>query len=84
MCGANCGLNAHKAYFIADELGSLSAPQAQMPGRRRVSLNTTGENAATGIGDVVVPTEQATKVIINGQLIIIRDGEKFNAQGQRL
>ena len=84
MCGKNCGLKDHKAYFIADELGSLSAPQAQMPGRRRVSLNTTGENAATGIGDVVVPTEQVTKAIINGQLIIIRDGEMYNAQGQRL
>ena len=84
MCGKNCGLKDHKAYFIASGLNGLSAPQAQMPGRRRVSLNTTGENAATGIGDVVVPTEQATKVIINGQLIIIRDGEKFNAQGQRL
>lgn len=83
-CGKNCGLKDHKAYFIASELEGLSAPQAQMPGRRRVSLNTTGENAATGIGDVVVPTEQATKVIINGQLIIIRNGEKFNAQGQKL
>jgi hypothetical protein len=84
MCGKNCGLKDHKAYFIASGLDGLSAPPAKMPGRRRVSLNTTGENAATGIGDVVVPTEQATKVIINGQLIIIRDGEKFNVQGQRL
>lgn len=83
-CGKNCGLKDHKAYFIASELEGLSAPQAQMPGRRRVSLNTTGENAATGIGDVVVPTEQATKVIINGQLIIIRDGVKYNVQGQKL
>ena len=84
MCGVNCGLKANRAYFIADELDRLSAPPAQMPGSKRVSLNTTGENEATGIGDVVIPTKQVTKTIINGQLIIIRDGEKFNAQGQRL
>lgn len=83
-CGINCGLQANRAYFDATELEYLEAPQSQMPGRRRVSLNTTGENAATGIGDVVVPTEQATKVIINGQLIIIRDGVKYNVQGVRL
>ena len=83
-CGKNCGLYANRAYFIGSELESLGAAPAPAPGRRRVSLNTTGENATTGIGDVVMPTEQVSKVMINGQLIIIRDGEKFNVQGQRL
>jgi hypothetical protein len=82
LCGTGCSINANRAYLNLSEV-TTNVPEP-MPGRRRVSLNTTGENAATGIGDVVVPTEQATKVIINGQLIIIRDGEKFNVQGQRL
>ena len=42
-----------------------------------------GENEATGIEDLFT-TDAPVKVIENGQLIIIRDGEKFNAQGVRL
>lgn len=41
----------------------------------------TSENAATGI-DNITTSENATKAIVNGQLIIIRNGEKFNVQGQ--
>ena len=43
-----------------------------------------GENQATGIDNIVAPEGQAIKVIENGQLIIIRGGEKFNIQGQKL
>ena len=39
------------------------------------------ENEATGFENIVAPEGQAMKVIENGQLIIIRNGEKFNAQG---
>jgi hypothetical protein len=34
--------------------------------------------------DGAVSTNQATKMVVNGQLIIIRDGVKYNAQGVRL
>ena len=51
-----------------------------MPPRCRVAL---GENAETGIEDIIT-TNAPTKVIENGQLIIIRDGEKFNTIGQKL
>ena len=84
-CGDNCGLNANRAYFLASELESLGVPSAsQAPGRRRISLDVQGENTATGIDCIVVPEGETVKVILNGQLIIIRGGEKFNAQGQRL
>ena len=43
-----------------------------------------GENQATGVDNIVAPEGQAIKVIENGQLIIIRGGEKFNVQGQKL
>ena len=56
---------------------------AKVPGRRRVSLGAAGENAETGI-DNIITTDTPVKVIENGQLIIIRNGEKFNAQGVRL
>lgn len=51
-----------------------------MPPRCRVAL---GENAETGV-DNIITTDAPVKVIENGQLIIIRNGEKFNAQGQKL
>jgi hypothetical protein len=41
-----------------------------------------GENATTGLDQIVAPAGQAVKVIENGQLIIIRDGVKYNVQGQ--
>ena len=56
---------------------------AKVPGRRRVSLGAAGENAETGI-DNIITTDTPVKVIENGQLIIIRNGEKFNVQGQKL
>lgn len=44
----------------------------------------TRENAATGFENITNGENTTIKVIENGQLIIIRNGEKFNAQGQKL
>ena len=46
--------------------------------RARVAL---GENETTGVNNLVTGAE-VVKTIENGQLIIIRNGEKFNVQGQ--
>jgi hypothetical protein len=51
-----------------------------MPPRCRVAL---GENAETGVDNIINGENTTIKVIENGQLIIIRNGEKFNAQGVR-
>ena len=48
--------------------------------RARVAFN---ENVETGVEDIIT-TETPVKVIKNGQLIIIRDGVKYNIQGQKL
>ena len=48
--------------------------------RARVVL---GENAATGLNNITNGENTTIKVIENGQLVIIRNGEKFNAQGMR-
>ena len=58
--------------------------QKQIPGRRRVVLGTSGENAESGFEDIIAPEGKVIKVIENGQLIIIRDGEKYNVHGVRL
>jgi hypothetical protein len=51
-----------------------------MPPRCRVAL---GENATTGLDNITNGENTTIKLIENGQLIIIRNGEKFNAQGVR-
>ena len=43
-----------------------------------------GENTATDLDNILNGENTTIKVIKNGQLIIIRNGEKFNAQGQKL
>ncbi len=69
-------LPANRAY-IANTVPTTEQPQ--LPGRRRVCM---GENAATGLDQIVAPKGKAIKVIENNQLIIIRDGVKYNIQGQ--
>ena len=69
-------LGAHKAYLIYDApAGSNSAPA------RFVFKH---ENQATGVENVQSGKVQCTKVIRDGQLIIIKDGKEYNAQGQKL
>ena len=75
-------INANRAYLDMDAVTG-GKPQ-QMPGRRYIGMSTQGENAETGLENIIVPEGQAVKVISNGQLIIIRDGEMYNAQGQKL
>ena len=77
---ATCYVDANRAYLVMSEiLGSAPTP---MPGRRYIGMSVQGENEATGL-DNIATSENAVKVISNGQLIIIRGGEKFNAQGVR-
>ena len=88
LCGAGCWLNANRAYIDKNTLHNNTTPVAAIPGRRRVMMGAAGENTTTGVDnlteDGVVSTNQATKMVVNGQLIIIRDGVKYNAQGVRL
>ena len=84
LCPAGCWLNANRAYIDATEIAKHTTKKAEIPGRRRVCLGETSENEATGFENIVAPEGQAVKAIVNGQLIIIRDGVKYNVQGQKL
>ena len=66
-----------RAYFTFD--GVITYSQAAQV-RARVVFN---ENETTGV-DNLITTDAPIKVIENGQLIIIRDGVKYNVQGQKL
>ena len=81
-CGEDCTLEANRAYVVLSEIGTV--PVQLMPGCRRIGMSVQGENEATGFENITAPEGQTIKAIVNGQLIIIRNGEKFNAQGVRL
>ena len=83
-CGDYCGLEENRAYFVADDLENMDKAPAAAPGRRRISLDVTSENTTTGLDNITNGENTTIKVIENGQLIIIRNGEKFNAQGIKL
>ena len=72
-------VNANRAYLVMSEVPA-GKPQT-MPGRRYIGMSVQGENETTGVEDLF-STDAPVKVIENGQLIIIRDGVKYNVQGQ--
>ena len=82
LCGTGCVINANRAYLNLSEV-TTNVP-APMPGRRRVAMGVTGENQTTGFENITAPEGKATKVLRNGQIIIIRNGQMYNAQGQKL
>jgi hypothetical protein len=69
--GANLG--AHKAYMIYD------APASGAPVR---FLFRPEKDVPTGMENVQEDDMQYNKILRDGQLIIIKDGKEYNAQGQ--
>lgn len=65
-------LNPHKAYII---YGGANAP-------RRMRFVFNSEQTATAIDNVSGHGDALQKIIVNGQLIIINNGVRYNAQGQ--
>ena len=80
--GTTNKVNAYRAYL---DLSAVEGGKPnQMPGRRYIGMGVQGENGTTGLDNIVAPEGQLIKTIENGQLIIIRNGEKYNVQGVRL
>ena len=71
----NTEIKALRAYFYFPNISTSS------PVRARVAFN---ENVETEVENITAPEIKAIKVIQNGQLIIIREGVKYNVQGQKL
>lgn len=65
---------ANKAYLNYGGGGRVAAP--------RMRVHVGPYNTPTAIDEVQTSTAQTNKRIENGQLIIIRDGVKYNVQGQ--
>lgn len=71
----NVQLLGLRAYFI------IPTTSTGMPPRFRV---VAGENQTTDIEHTTINTVETIKAIENGQLFIIRNGVKYNVQGQTI
>ena len=76
---AICYVNANRAYIVMSEVPN--GEPNKVAGRKYIGMDVQGENVETGVEDLFT-TDAPVKVIENGQLIIIRDGVKYNVQGQ--
>lgn len=70
-------MNALRGYFVLNfQTGGANAPRA------RVIFNSQETEIATGISDVQSAPVQCTKVLRDGQLLIMKGNRTYNAQGQ--
>ena len=79
----NVYVGAHRAYLDMTGVpayNSNNEPQQGAP-RRRVTMAVYGEQTTTGM-DELNATENPVKMIINGQLFILRGEKMYNANGQ--
>ena len=67
-------LNGFRAYFEVKGTAQKVAKRARI---------ANGTNTATGISDVQRSEVQCTKILRDGQIVIIRQGAEYNAQGIR-
>lgn len=74
-------LPANRAYVKLSEIDYLSDPNPA-PGRKRILLGVNGQNATTDLGNVQGDEVQSTKVLINGQLFILRGEKMYDATGR--
>ena len=77
--GAWARIKSNRAYI---KLSAINPHEAALaPGRRRISMGVQSEQVATGI-DELNASEAPVKVMIDGQLFIIRGEKMYNANGQ--
>ena len=70
---------ANRAYVNMAEVTTITG--AATVGVRRITLGVNGQNTATGV-DQVQGDNVPTKMIINGQLFILRGEKMYDAQGK--
>jgi len=75
---------ANRAYVKLSEIDYLTPSQQQpAPGRRRVTMNVNGEQVATGMDQITNDQSPITnKVLINGELFILRGDKMYDATGR--
>jgi len=77
----NVYVGDYRAYLhMAVVPAYVSASPA--PGRRRITMGVHGEQTATGVDNVHGDNVQCTKVLVNGQLFILRGEKMYDATGK--
>lgn len=69
----------YRAYIKLNQINP--SEQSLAPGRRRVAMNVNGEQTATGFENAEA-NEAPRKVLIDGQLFILRGEKVYDAKGQ--
>ena len=71
---------ANRAWLEMGDVNPITNPNPA-PGRRRITLGVNGTNVATGLEDLEVG-EAPMKVMMNGQLFILRGEKIYDATGR--
>lgn len=84
IAGDHVTLGEYRAYV---DMATVPADGSanRIAGRRLLKMrNSDAPAVATGIGNVQSDKEQTTKILRNGQLIVLRDGKEYNVLGIEL
>ena len=76
----NTRVGANRAYIKLEEVPNYPT-SAPLPGRRRVSMSVQGVQAPTGL-DELNAGDAPIKVMINGELFILRGEKMYDATGR--
>lgn len=77
--GNNVTVGAYRAYL---NWGAVSAAPAPAQSARRIRMVIEGKEVQTGM-ETVTAMPKTTKVLIDGQLFIIREGKRYTLTGAR-
>lgn len=80
LAGAQARILSNRAYI---KLSAINPHETALaPGRRRISMSVQSEQVATGIENTGFESEAPRKVLINGELYILRGEKMYDAKGQ--
>ena len=77
----NVKVGAHRAYLDMTGVPAYNSGSASAPGRRRITMEVHGEQVATGI-DAINASEKPMKLMIDGQIYILRGEKMYDATGR--
>ena len=73
----------NRAYFDIRSMSVFDPSAPKAPGRRRVSMKAEPQQTPTGIGAAETGSKPA-KLLLNGSVVIIRNGVQYDITGQRI
>lgn len=80
VSGREAYVENYRAYIQLDQIRPSEPTLA--PGRRRISMSVNDTQTATGFENVQGDNGQCTKVLINGELFILRGEKMYDATGR--